>query len=372
MPFQLTINLIRAVLTILTRRLPPRPFIVCAAMRMFFYVFTPRQMQLMVPSTTATYKSFIRRARRRARKQGDVHLMESLREDIEVLPDGASRILWIGNRHRATKFVYFLHGGGYIVPATSGHFESALQSYMVGADERVAVAFLQYTLAPAARFPVQMRQAVAGLRHLLAAGIRPGQIVVGGDSAGGNLAVQVLTHALRAYDAAGAALALDEPLAGAFLVSPLVTGDFGGRSFRDGRPCDMISRGALAASDREMHRDRRFGGVVGWLLPGWALVESREFREGKRWALMARVDDKWLGGMGRVVRRVYVTVGKHEILRDQGITLAEILRRENKDVDVKLEVAEKEAHDFILVEGLGMDVGDATVRMRTWFSQVWA
>lgn len=121
---------------------------------------------------------------------GHFKLLEQLCEDIEVLPDKRSHILWVGDRHKATKFVYFFHGGGYITPAISGLFEWVLQAYVLGsprAGDRVAVAFLQYTLAPSARFPTQMCQAVSGLQFLLNKGINPSQLVVGGDSAGGNI-----------------------------------------------------------------------------------------------------------------------------------------------------------------------------------------
>lgn len=352
---------------------------------MFLHVFTPRQIQFLLPPTLDTYRAFIRSARQRARRAGDVELMEQLREDIEVLPDGASHLLWVGDRHTATRFVYFFHGGGYMAPALRGHFEWCLQAYVLApraaaaaaaaggaqqqAKEKVAVAVLQYTLTPGARFPAQMGQAASGLGQLLLQGIRPGQLVVGGDSAGGNLAAQLLGHLLHPHPAAER-VSLGEPLAGAFLVSPLVSGDLAAQSFRDGAPCDMLNRAIFRDPNREMFHEPR-GGVAGWLLPNCGLVESEAFRQGKAWALPVDVDDEWLDGMGRVVRQVYVTCGKHEVLRDQGIAIAESIRKRNGDVDVKLEVAEKEAHDFILLEGERRHVGDATVRMRTWFSHVW-
>ncbi|KAG8157354.1 hypothetical protein KVR01_012738 [Diaporthe batatas] len=386
-PIQLTINLVRGILTAIWRRLPLRPYIACAAIRMFLYTFSPAQIQLFSPPTMDTYKAWIRRRRSNARESGDSELMEQLKEDIEVLPDGRSHILWIGDRHRATRFVYFFHGGGYIAPAIPGHMEWCLQAYVLASRhaplragntttttssrDKVAVAVLQYTLAPQARFPTQLCQAASGLAHLLRAGVRPSQLVVGGDSAGGNLAAQLLGHLLHPYPLAERVV-LDEPLAGAFLVSPFVSRNVRARSFVDGRPCDMLSEGIFDGPSREMFHERP-AGLMGVLFPRWGgLVETKEFREGRGWALMADVDEKWLDGMGSIVRKVYVTCGKHEILRDQGIEIAESIRARNPDVEVKLEVAEKEAHDFILLEGQRQSVGDATTRMRTWFSRVWS
>lgn len=339
---------------------------------MFLYTFSPRQIQLFIPSTVDAYATFIRRTRARARKAGHFELLEQLREDIEVLPDKRSHILWVGDRHKATKFVFFFHGGGYIAPAIPGHFEWVLQAYVLGlpkADEKVAVAFLQYTLAPSARFPTQMTQAVSGLDYLLKKGIRPSQLVVGGDSAGGNIALQLLTHLLHPYPAVER-ITLSEPLAGAFLVSPLVSGNTSTQSFRDGAPCDMLSLGIFDQPDREMFHVPNTG-VKGWLFPMWGLQESKEFKDGKKWALMSDVEENWLDGMSEIVKKVYVTCGKHEILRDQGIHVAQSIRTRNPALDLELQVAEKEAHDFILLEGERREVGDATLRMRNWFSRVW-
>lgn len=383
-PAQLTINLLRTTLAIITRRLPIRPFLACAAIRTLLRVFTPRQLQFLMPPTIPTYQSFIRKTRSRARRAGDVDLMEQLREDIEVLPDGASHLLWIGDRHRATKIVFFFHGGGYMAPALPGHMEWALQAYVlaprraadksssggIGAGDKVAVAFLQYTLTPGARYPTQLCQAAAGLNVLLRRGVSPGQIVVGGDSAGGNLTVQLLSHLLHPHPDAEVVDLSAGPLAGAFLVSPLVTDDLSSQSFRDGLPCDMLSPEIFRDPTREMFHEPK-GGLSGWFFPNSGLVETEAYKRAKPWALLRGVGDDWFDGMSRVVDKVYVTAGKHELLRDQGIKLAETIRKRNDDVDVKLEVPEKEAHDFILLEGEKRDVGDATTRMRDWFLHVW-
>jgi acetyl esterase/lipase len=106
--------------------------------------------------------------------------------------------MWIGDRTKAAKFVLFFHGGGYMQPINSGHLEWCLRSFVLGIKEaEVAVACLQYGLAPTLQYPGKLRQAVAALNRLLASGITPRQIVIGGDSAGGHLAFDMLAHMLR-------------------------------------------------------------------------------------------------------------------------------------------------------------------------------
>ena len=76
----------------------------------------------------------------------------------------------------------YLHGGGYVMGSSDthrkmvGHLANAIGIQAFVAD---------YRLAPEHPYPAAVRDAVAAFRGLLADGIRPNRIVVGGDSAGG-------------------------------------------------------------------------------------------------------------------------------------------------------------------------------------------
>lgn len=342
----------------------------CAVLRTFMYILSPAQLQLFLPSTIDTYNSWVRKTRARAQRAGNTSLLGQIKEDIEALPDGRSHILWVGNRQKATKIVYFFHGGGYLAPMLPGHLEWCLQAYILGRTG-VAVAVLQYTLCPQGKLPTQLCQAAAGLSHLLRSGVRPGNLVIGGDSAGGNLTMQLLSHVLHPHPRAGN-ITLNEPLAGVFLVSPFVSGrqDFG--SFKENRHHDMLSLGIIENTIRELFYDTRPNRPLGYLFPRTAshISETEEFTVGKDWALPADADESWLDGLGTVVQKVYVTVGGQEMFRDQGILISQTIRTRNPGIDMEVEVADKEAHDFILLEGETRVVGDATSRMKAWFSSV--
>jgi hypothetical protein len=43
------------------------------------------------------------------------------------------------------------------------------------------------------------------------------------------------------------------------------------------------------------------------------------------------------------------------------------LRRRDASCKIRLDEAEKEAHDFILIENIFGKQGDATLRMKAWF-----
>ncbi|MCW3698867.1 alpha/beta hydrolase [Burkholderia cenocepacia] len=102
----------------------------------------------------------------------------------------------------------YFHGGGYYFCSTKTH-----RPLVFGLTKRAGVRSfsLDYRLAPENRFPAALDDALAAYRQLMALGTPPESIVLGGDSAGGGLALATLV-ALRDRG---------EPLpAGAILFSP--------------------------------------------------------------------------------------------------------------------------------------------------------
>ena len=241
------------------------------------------------------------------------------------------------------------------MPMSPGHLEWCLQAYVrANPTVEVAVALLQYSLSPEAAYPVQLSQAASALAHLLQRGFTPQNIIIGGDSAGGNLTAQLLGHLLHGHPEVKA-VQIDEPLLGAFLVSPLLSARTSTGSFRENGGIDMLSAhtASLAVSD---------------VLEGTDF--EQEYLDGKGWATPVDVDGSWLCGFSQICRNLYVTVGQQEVLRDQGVLFAEMLRRRNAHMEILLDIVENEAHDFILLEGGSKMVGDATTRMRAWFNSL--
>ncbi|EOO01545.1 putative alpha beta hydrolase fold protein [Phaeoacremonium minimum UCRPA7] len=312
-PLKLCINAPRSLLVAVWRGLPLINFLRCAVIRVLMESLTPRQTQFVMPSTGEVYEKWITMKQIHARTHHDAVLASCLVYDIEALPDGASWLMWIGDRTRAKKTVLFLHGGGYLLPLDPGQLEWCLQAYVRAGQDigvEVAVAVLHYTLCPEGQYPVQLCQAADALGHILDSGTEPRDIIIGGDSCGGNLTVALLCHILHPHPAA-----------------------------------------------------RRIESVTLTLRGSRHVAEERE---GKGWAMPIDVDDAWFIGMSNVVGQLYVTVGKNEVLRDEGIQLAESMLKRNPDMEIRLEVREKEAHDFILLEGQICYMGNAMKAMKAW------
>ncbi|OGM44054.1 hypothetical protein ABOM_007794 [Aspergillus bombycis] len=132
---------------------------------------------------------------------------------------------WIGDRH-ATYVLVWYHGGGFCLPANMGYFKFCERLVASHHVKDLTIFFLEYTLAPHAQYPTQIVQAVDALRYIVTqAHRRPGHVILGGDSAGGNLALGVLSHLAHQHPAV-AKLDISEPLGGLALLSPWTSLDY--------------------------------------------------------------------------------------------------------------------------------------------------
>jgi acetyl esterase/lipase len=90
---------------------------------------------------------------------------------------------------RSDRAVLFLHGGAFVMGSPATHRELAARvSAVMGAGVLVP----DYRLAPEHPFPAAMEDTVAVYRWLLEERYMAGRIAIGGDSAGGGLALQAL------------------------------------------------------------------------------------------------------------------------------------------------------------------------------------
>lgn len=93
----------------------------------------------------------------------------------------------------ALPVILYLHGGGWSL-GNAGSHDRLVRELAVGAN--AAVAFVEYALAPEAKYPTQIEQAYSAaqwiIQHGEGEGLDPSRMAVAGDSAGGNMAT-VLT-----------------------------------------------------------------------------------------------------------------------------------------------------------------------------------
>ncbi|KAF1729668.1 Steryl acetyl hydrolase 1 [Beauveria bassiana] len=169
----------------------------------------PLQLQLVSPNTDIIYNQYAR--------------ARNFQPDTVALAHGAQGH-WVGNKNATNVFIWY-HGGGFCLPANIGYFKffERLLKEINAAGGDLCVFAVTYTLAPHGRYPVQLTQSVEALRHVLEhTGRSPGNVLLGGDSAGGNLVFGVLSHLAHPHPSI-TPLHVSKPLAGAAAIAPWVS-----------------------------------------------------------------------------------------------------------------------------------------------------
>jgi epsilon-lactone hydrolase len=114
--------------------------------------------------------------------------------DITSANEGRIRGNWFIAKKAAPRgTLFYLHGGGYSFYPKA--YASLIAMITLAVQTRSFA--LDYRLAPEHRFPAQLEDALDAYRWLLDSGTNPNELVIAGDSAGGNLALVLL---LRARD----------------------------------------------------------------------------------------------------------------------------------------------------------------------------
>lgn len=135
-----------------------------------------------------------------------------------------------------SKALIYHHGGGHMFGSALSHRH--LVSRLAAAAGVVAYN-MEYRLAPENPYPAGLDDAEQAYRYVLGEGFKPENLILGGESAGGNLTAALL---LKLRD-----LGLAQP-AGAYLLSPWLDMTQSGASYEARGPHDpMITHAALTA-----------------------------------------------------------------------------------------------------------------------------
>jgi acetyl esterase/lipase len=137
----------------------------------------------------------------------------TMKDPIRQITEPDFRGLMIGPPKAGPVVLYF-HGGGYtLCSATTyiGSLSRLLEITKLQKSLDLQILSLEYTLAPEARFPGQLNEALSSLTYLSKMNV---PIFLMGDSAGGNLVLAVLQKIQKT--------ALASRIKGAILVSPWV------------------------------------------------------------------------------------------------------------------------------------------------------
>ena len=205
-------------------------------------------------------------------------------------------------------------------------------------------------LVPDGPFPTQLKQAVLAIQHLIKMGAKPENIQISGDSAGGTLIHQVLSHIL--HPVAGVPkLSLSGPLGGVYMMS-------------------IWAR--LIDKDKQYLYSNDYKGDVltGDLVNYWG---SEVFRDAPKEAIPYLEPNSappmWLYGVDRWVKRVLISAGGVECLRDEIVKYQDGIQEHHKDVTFVLQangIHNDPYWDFTTHE---KDLGELTPRILDWLDE---
>lgn len=129
-------------------------------------------------------------------KKFKLDLPKFKKHKIKIVKLSSSKLFIITDKksENKKKIIYQLHGGSYLTPHVNMYFKNALRYLKIHED--IMVASLDYRIAPKNLFPCALEDAIEGWKYLISKGYKENDIIIVGDSAGGNLAL-VLTMYLR-------------------------------------------------------------------------------------------------------------------------------------------------------------------------------
>ncbi len=231
-----------------------------------------------------------------------------------------------------TPVMIYFHGGGWVWSSVDTH-DRVAREFCAAAE--IAIVSVDYSLSPEAKFPRALNECVESIRYIAGHGRDWGldatQILVGGDSAGGNLAL-------------GAAIQLRDQglvsLKGLLLAYPVCDSNFDRLSYRE------------FATGHGLTRDR--------MIAYWNLYAERSHDLQHPLAAPLKADLKGLPP-------TLVLLAELDVLRSEGEALAAKLRQSG--VETELDIVKGVIHGFLRASGRVSKSRDAFARAGKWMEQ---
>jgi acetyl esterase/lipase len=246
---------------------------------------------------------------------------------IEDIPGTKIQGTWFGDKERASTILIWYHGGGFAMSGMDMH-AVMLNRWDEWCDGKLAIFMPGYTTTPTGVYPQALAESVEATRYVLDGAGKNKEVIIGGDSAGGQLCIAVLSHVSgHPHPQSDKVKPLDlkgKKLKGAIALAPWVSSDANKfPSMRENEPTDMITcyvAGYWSELWKAGHPDDEY--IVPEIAP-----------------------PGWWSGVKNVTDNVIILAGDDEVLRDPIVSWAKKFEEGSGVANVRLVVAPGESHD---------------------------
>jgi acetyl esterase/lipase len=337
-----------------THGLSTKRFILNQVFRHFLQAMGGRELQKLTGRNEDTYRAHMK-------KTG----VEPRVEYAYSEGDKKCKILWLGKKD-ANRVVFYLHGGGFVapmadvVPVFMDLIIKQVETTLGDKGISCQVAIPEYTLATQCRFPTQLQELSIALQYIINSGIDPSNIIIAGDSAGANLAYQLLQHVLEPRLAGVPPINRppNSKFGGVWLLSPYfdLLGEKPSTKATIPLTVDIATRDFLVGCGKDT-------------LAG---LHPDDEEEGKKW-LFGTLSPK--GFKEKIVDRVLIYGGGQELLLDSILEFAERMKEEYgsggaSGESCEVMVAEFGTHDGPIYDPMLGTQSKETTRTLEWFCEV--
>ncbi|KAE9400362.1 alpha/beta-hydrolase [Gymnopus androsaceus JB14] len=290
--------------------------------------------------------------------------------------EGNAKLIWLTEK-RIDRVLVYVHGAValyYQRRANMYSFCARIREELLRRDDAkdFGIVVPVYSLLPA-KFPTQLNQLTIALTHLLSSGVKQESVILLGDSAGGNLIMQLMVHTLHPFEGVAGSPIVSRAseskqtpsvLGGICLISPWLSLDTWTPSFVKNNDLDILAGRSLLYWGKAYLSDVPES-YLPWIKPVLSAPVSQE-----PW--------KWLATLDEYVGRVLITAGGKENLLDDSLGLYDTLKNiPSLHLDLELDVEEEGIHgdpvlDAWVPQKDGGGLSDATMKIISWVGHSFA
>jgi acetyl esterase/lipase len=207
-------------------------------------------------------------------------------------------------------------------------------------------------LIPDANFPSQLNQIVIAIQHLISQGTKPENIHIAGESAGGGLVLQLLSHLLHPIPPSLSVPSLNlsegAKLGSLCIMSPIVSLKTTTASHQENTDKDVLPSCSWGELFEYASPFLKTSDAAGPYAEAWTASEG------------------WFSGADTVAKRVFISVGEYECMRDD---VVDVMNKFPNGAYLTTFVEKKGVHNSQYLDCMAGEAGELAVKIADWVKE---